>query len=273
MPVSWQMAPSVSTARSMFCAMIVSACDARVPAGSASSAVFIAARTSGGRSVEVRTISWRTLSKNEGSMASVYCTGDGIGSGASNQSESDPMTMRPHRTRSARRAGRPRRRVLRRADGHGRSRTSPSAACARPPTSSRRPSSSRRRRPRRTRRSAGWTPTIAQAPSSPAADEILAGRAARSVRGRRLPGRRRHLAQHECERGAGQPRGRAPGRGRAAPTGACTRTITSTWASRPTTSFRRRRGSPCSSARARWSSGARALADSLGRQERGSSPA
>ena len=57
MPVSWQMAPSVSTARSMFCAMIVSACDDRVPAGSAPSAVFMAARTSGGRSVEVRTMS------------------------------------------------------------------------------------------------------------------------------------------------------------------------------------------------------------------------
>ena len=36
------------------------------------------------------------------------------------------------------------------------------------------------------------------------------GRAAsRSVRGGRLPGRRRHVAQHERERGAGQPRGRA----------------------------------------------------------------
>ena len=32
---------------------------------------------------------------------------------------------------------------------------------------------------------------------------------ARSVRRRRLPGRRRHLAQHERERGAGQPRRRA----------------------------------------------------------------
>ena len=52
----------------MFCAMIVSACDARVPAGSASSDVFIAARTSGGRSVEVRTMSWRTLSKKDGSI-------------------------------------------------------------------------------------------------------------------------------------------------------------------------------------------------------------
>ena len=68
MPVSWQIAPSSSAARSMFCAMIVSACDARVPAGSASSDIFIAARTSGGRSVEVRTMSWRTLSKKDGSI-------------------------------------------------------------------------------------------------------------------------------------------------------------------------------------------------------------
>ena len=57
MPVSWQMAPSLSTARSMFCAMIVSACDERVPSGSDTSACFIAARTSGGRSVEVRVMS------------------------------------------------------------------------------------------------------------------------------------------------------------------------------------------------------------------------
>ena len=34
--------------------------------------VFIAARTSGGRSVEVRTMSWRTLSKKEGSIAGQY---------------------------------------------------------------------------------------------------------------------------------------------------------------------------------------------------------
>ena len=71
MPVSWQIAPSVSTARSMFCAMIVSACDERVPSGSASRAVFIAARTSGGKSVEVLTTSWRTLSKKEGSILEV----------------------------------------------------------------------------------------------------------------------------------------------------------------------------------------------------------
>ena len=55
----------------MFCAMIVSACDARVPAGSACRDVVIAARTSGGKSVEVRTMSWRTLSKNEGSIRAV----------------------------------------------------------------------------------------------------------------------------------------------------------------------------------------------------------
>src|SRR5262249_29531574 len=72
MPVSWQIAPSVSTAKSMFSAMIVSAWDARVPAGSVPTALFIADRTSGGRSVEVRTMSWRTLSKNDGSIAGQY---------------------------------------------------------------------------------------------------------------------------------------------------------------------------------------------------------
>jgi hypothetical protein len=51
--------------------MIVSACDARVPSGSASSDTFIAARTSGGRSVEVRTMSCRTLSKKDGSIPKV----------------------------------------------------------------------------------------------------------------------------------------------------------------------------------------------------------
>ena len=39
-----------------------------------------------------------------------------------------------------------------------------------------------------------------------AADEVLAGAAPRSVRRRRLSGRRRHVAQHERERGARQPR-------------------------------------------------------------------
>src|SRR5262245_40971806 len=56
----------------MFCAMIASACEDRVPAGSAPIAVFIAARTSGGRSVDVRTMSWSTLSKNEGNISGKY---------------------------------------------------------------------------------------------------------------------------------------------------------------------------------------------------------
>src|SRR3981189_1749817 len=77
MPVSWQIAPSWSDARSMFCAMIVSACDERVPSGSLTSAVFMAARTSGGSSVEVFTISCRTLSKKLGSITTQYTWGLG----------------------------------------------------------------------------------------------------------------------------------------------------------------------------------------------------
>src|SRR6476646_4856537 len=72
MPVAWQSAPSWSTARSMFCAMMFSAWAARVPEGSAPTADFMAARTSGGRSVDVRTMSWSTLSKNEASMTGQY---------------------------------------------------------------------------------------------------------------------------------------------------------------------------------------------------------
>ena len=45
-----------------------------------------------------------------------------------------------------------------------------------------------------------------------AADEVLDGAVPRSVRRRRLPGGRRHLAQHERERGAGQSRRRDPRR-------------------------------------------------------------
>ena len=68
MPVSWQIAPSPEAAWSMFCAMIVSACDDRVPGCSAPIAPFMAARTSGGRSVDVLTIRSSTLSKNPGSI-------------------------------------------------------------------------------------------------------------------------------------------------------------------------------------------------------------
>jgi hypothetical protein len=71
MPVSWQIAPSPSAARSMFCAMIASAWPDCVPACSCAIATFIAERTSGGRSVEVRTMSETTLSKNPGNIRSV----------------------------------------------------------------------------------------------------------------------------------------------------------------------------------------------------------
>jgi hypothetical protein len=57
--------------------MIVSACDERVPPGSAPRDDFIAARTSGGKSVDVLTMSWSTLSKNEGSIRAVYWSGLG----------------------------------------------------------------------------------------------------------------------------------------------------------------------------------------------------
>ncbi len=57
MPVSWQMAPSPSAAWSMFWATIVRACADREPASSWPKAPLTAARTSGGRSVDVLTMS------------------------------------------------------------------------------------------------------------------------------------------------------------------------------------------------------------------------
>ena len=55
----------------MFCAMIVSAWPARVAASSVASAAAIAARTSGGRSVEVRVMSCdETVVEGEGSISS-----------------------------------------------------------------------------------------------------------------------------------------------------------------------------------------------------------
>ena len=53
MPVSWQMAPSSSCAMSMLEAMISRACEDWVPGVSVPAAADIAARTSGGRFVEV----------------------------------------------------------------------------------------------------------------------------------------------------------------------------------------------------------------------------
>ncbi len=69
MPVSWQMAPSTSAAWSMFWPMMASACAARVPGSSWDVANFIAARTSGGRSVEVLTMRETIDSKKAGSIS------------------------------------------------------------------------------------------------------------------------------------------------------------------------------------------------------------
>jgi hypothetical protein len=63
MPVSWQIAPSPSAAWATFWAMIASAWADWVPGSSCFIAAFIAARTSGGKSVDVRTTSDKTLSK------------------------------------------------------------------------------------------------------------------------------------------------------------------------------------------------------------------
>ena len=71
MPVSWQIAPSPLAARSMFCAMIVSACADCVPGVSVEPAWRMAARTSGGKSVEVFTMRSRTESNRAGSMSAV----------------------------------------------------------------------------------------------------------------------------------------------------------------------------------------------------------
>jgi hypothetical protein len=69
MPVSWQMGPSQPAAWSMFCAMTFSACPARVSGASVASDAAIAARTSGGRSVEVRVMRDTMLSRKAGSIA------------------------------------------------------------------------------------------------------------------------------------------------------------------------------------------------------------
>ena len=71
MPVSWQIGASQDSAWSMFCAITVSACLARVASASDVSARPIALRTSGGRSVEVRVMSAMMLSRNAGSIGQV----------------------------------------------------------------------------------------------------------------------------------------------------------------------------------------------------------
>src|SRR5690242_5799903 len=65
MPVSWQIGPSLSQAISMFVAITESAVPALVVAFSSATACAIAARTSGGRLVEVSVISLVMLSLND----------------------------------------------------------------------------------------------------------------------------------------------------------------------------------------------------------------
>src|SRR5688500_4041114 len=72
----------------MFCAMIDRACADCVPADSVSIATFIAARTSGGRSVDVRTMSASTLSKKLTCMRAVSFRG---------KAKSQPMQFRTER--------------------------------------------------------------------------------------------------------------------------------------------------------------------------------
>ena len=157
------------------------------------------------------------------------------------------------------------RRLLRHPDGARASRTFRSAACARPPTSSPPPFSSRRR-PREANVALGRLDARIGDAIVPGGRRDPRRRAARSVRRRRVPGRRRHLAQHERERGAGQPRRRAARRHARRRTRWCIRTITSTWASRPTTCSRRRRGWRCCSRTAALVDAARALAAALARK-------
>ena len=64
-PVSWQIGPSVSQAMSMLVAITESAVPALVAGFSSETALAIAARTSGGRFVEVSMMSSITLSLND----------------------------------------------------------------------------------------------------------------------------------------------------------------------------------------------------------------
>ena len=135
MPVSWQIAPSPSAAWSMFCAMIVSACAERVPSGSASMATLHRrahvgrqigrglddevehAVEEGGQHAEQynsRTQRRRRLQPDRRHELTLA-----VCSSAPNAIRSASARCRPTRTTACR----PR----------ARSRTSPSAACARPP--------------------------------------------------------------------------------------------------------------------------------------------
>ena len=133
MPVSWQIAPSPSAARSMFCAMIVSAC-AGARAGRLGVERVLHRRAHVGRQVgRGRTMSCRTLSKKgRAAYASQYNVLEA-------EASTGHVTFRTERD--------PLGELEVPADAYygvqtrAPSRTFPSAACARPPISSPRPSS------------------------------------------------------------------------------------------------------------------------------------
>ena len=95
MPVSWQMGPSHDSAWSMFCAMIVIAWPARVAGASAASAWLMAARTSGGRSVDVRVMRSTTLSKKAGSILTSMSGSRGSGLKGSGEFEGSGPKVLP----------------------------------------------------------------------------------------------------------------------------------------------------------------------------------
>ncbi len=72
MPVSWQIAPSPLAASSMLTLMMASAWPDRVSGGSRFVAALMAARTSGGRSVDVLTTRSSMLEKNSGNIGGKY---------------------------------------------------------------------------------------------------------------------------------------------------------------------------------------------------------
>src|SRR5580700_6234381 len=78
MPVSWQIGPESSTAISMFARMILNACEDCVCGVSASDAIDMAARTSGGRFVDVCVISSSKLLARNSIVLSIVLVGQPI---------------------------------------------------------------------------------------------------------------------------------------------------------------------------------------------------
>ncbi len=144
----------------MFCAMIESAWPARVAGSSWRSARPMAARTSGGRSVDVRVMRSTMLSRKAGSIWSSIIRGS---------------HEVPCRARSPRRSPGARRCVLRRADAAGGRELPHQRPCRSAPSLSS-PRSRSRRPPPRPTRALGRLPAEIAAAIVRAADDVLAGK-------------------------------------------------------------------------------------------------